>query len=293
MILRLLCWTVAAMAQSTASFSDADVAPEAQVKPKEPASSSSSKPQSLAVQTSSDEVLCQRGDTGACLRLRELRLELSCRQGNGQACYQLLDSECRRGRLPACTQLAAYSDVHSPNASAESISRSRAALDTTRDRTFALELDPASAFFGKFGGNIELRLAAHHGLMLSGAYQGIPGGPIGEVGYRLYSDPHAFAGFFVGPSFMFAKYTYLAAQDARNLGLPGQRKPVTVGGIALDVGYQWTFASGIVFGLGVGAQYQVSDRKDPVYGDDLSSLVVLFTSTGVVPRLLITVGYSP
>ena len=125
MILRLLCWTVAAMAQSTASFSDADVAPEAQVKPKEPASSSSSKPQSLVVQTSSDEVLCQRGDTGACLRLRELRLELSCRQGNGQACYQLLDSECRRGRLPACTQLAAYSDVHSPNASEPRCSKAR------------------------------------------------------------------------------------------------------------------------------------------------------------------------
>lgn len=153
----------------------------------------------------------------------------------------------------------------------------------------ALELNPAAAFMLKFGGNVEVHLAPHHAIIFSGAGQAIPDGPVGEIGYRFYSEPRAFSGLFLGPSLLVANYHYTAEPGP---GVPLARQSVLATGVALDAGYQWALPSGFVIGVGGGALYQHAERKYAVRGDDFSNIVEYFTKTGFFPRALFVVGIT-
>jgi hypothetical protein len=153
----------------------------------------------------------------------------------------------------------------------------------------ALELNPASGFMLKLSGNIEVNLTPHHAVLFNGAYQAVPNGPVGEIGYRFYSERRAFSGFFVGPSLLVANYHY---KPRYNSPAPAEPQSVLAAGVALDAGYQWVFPSGFVIGIGGGTLYQHADRNYAVEGDDFSNIVEYFTRTGFFPRFLFVVGLT-
>jgi hypothetical protein len=156
----------------------------------------------------------------------------------------------------------------------------------------ALELSPAAGFMLKASANVEVNLAPHHAVLFSGAYQALPDGPVGEIGYRFYSERRAFSGFFVGPSLLLANYHYTYKAGGEHSPAPGQRQSVLAAGVALDAGYQWVLPSGFVIGIGGGGLYQHADRKYGVEPGGLADIVEFFTRTGFFPRLLFVVGFT-
>jgi hypothetical protein len=153
---------------------------------------------------------------------------------------------------------------------------------------WALEYNPLELMVGRVSANLEVGLGAHQALMLSPMILPPNTGDVGggfwsELGYRFYSEDDGLSGFFVGPSVIGGTFSYFTDEHS------GRQRGSAIG-VALDGGYQFVFRSGFVLGFGVGAQCQQVTRSYEIRNDPLNEIIV---ETGVLPRILFSLGYSP
>ncbi len=176
------------------------------------------------------------------------------------------------------------------------------APDDGRRRTVAIELTPLGLFVGHYGATLEIVPLAHHSLLLSGYYahsdnqdpEFVPDaagttrpptntfyGVGGELGYRYYCGRLGPHGFYVGPSFIYGKYSGNLSVERKSIDYQ------KVGG-ALDIGYQ-SILGHVLLGLGVGVQYVYVTTQIP---DQNDTFIAAPTMKGVRPRATATVGYA-
>ena len=155
-------------------------------------------------------------------------------------------------------------------------------------RHLALSLNPLALGIGRAGVNVELALAPHHELVVSGfggmRWTNYVGGDTvvtrptfgGELGYRYLFGRRAFEGAFVGASALWERV--VPDDDAYGTMLLGG---------ALDVGGQIVTKGGVLLGAGLGVQYTASTAPRIE-----AAGVPVFVGAGVLPRLLMSVGYA-
>jgi hypothetical protein len=160
-----------------------------------------------------------------------------------------------------------------------------------RFRPVALTVNPLSWILYRFGANVEVLPAPHHGLMASASYQSADTNTLAaitshhasaEAGYRYYFGSHGADGIFLAPTLVGTKETLLTGLD------PSWSPSVTSLGFALDVGGQYVDKSGFTIGAGGGLMYAASFA--PVASEVKNNLITPVNR--VSPRLALTVGWS-
>ncbi|MCA9591295.1 MAG: hypothetical protein KC657_38635 [Myxococcales bacterium] len=170
--------------------------------------------------------------------------------------------------------------------------------------------NPLALIIGRYGANLEVLVAPHHAVVVSGymqtfstpllrtlaqgtgwvdATRPLPGG---ELGYRVYSSRAGAAGLFAGASFVLMPIAYPR--------LGASMKPEIVSyhahGGALDVGVQAILRGGITLGGGVGVMALAYPRPENASLPDEIAAVApplpTFPAPRILPRLLLTAGYS-
>jgi hypothetical protein len=188
-------------------------------------------------------------------------------------------------RSVACS-VVAIGLCSSATGAAEPAAEATAESAAATPRHWAVEWNPLAAALFRASANLELSPSTHHAFTLSPIVQldtgDIGTGIWGELGYRYYSGAGGLEGFFVGPSLVLGSFNY--ATDARP-----DKQHGSAAGIAIDAGYQFAFRSGLVLGLGLGAQYQQIKKSFAVRNDPVNEATI---ETGVLPRILFTVGYA-
>jgi len=156
-------------------------------------------------------------------------------------------------------------------------------------RPLAVTVNPLSLLLGRLSGNIELRLAAHHALVVSpnvlvaqvdrGTLGGLVSQAYGfvtqasssvglEVGYHYWWRRRAaLSGPFFGPSILFGSTTQASVGDPTHAQ--------EYWGAAFDLGLQEVLAGGFTIGGGAGAGF-----------------VRMADATAVFPRFLLQAGWS-
>jgi hypothetical protein len=189
----------------------------------------------------------------------------------------------------------------------EPVARDVAPTDTPPPwHTVTLTLNPAPIAIGRYGGNAEVVLVAHHAIVVSGYVQtfpawmlrrllpsdvevggGPPSRPGGELGYRFYTGQRGATGLFVGPSAVAMPLVY------PRLGpdLRGEVVSFYAYGAALDVGVQAITDAGFTIGGGLGAMYLAYTPPSSVTPPAGVS-VPTFIEPHVLPRVLIAAGWS-
>ena len=168
-------------------------------------------------------------------------------------------------------------------------------------RFLTIEDNPFPLLIGKRSANVVIAPLNHHALVLSPSYVSVETAPIyifddtgnptqlpkqkfsgwgGELGYRYYFGEGGPRGFFLGPSFMLSSLT-AQAQD-------GSKTRFLLYGIAGDIGYQTLLWDSVTLSLGAGVQYTKTDKTIP----DQQFPAKLFANGGVLPRLLLSVGWA-
>jgi hypothetical protein len=166
----------------------------------------------------------------------------------------------------------------------------------------ALEVAPLGLFIGHYGASLELMLAAHHGIILSGYYASTENGDPrfvadpnvahqqaptntftgagGELGYRYYFGNLGPHGLYFGPSLLFAGYR-------GRLAVARSVVDYQDFGGAIDVGYQ-AILDHVVLGIGIGAQYVYVNKTLP---DQQDTFTNVHTASGLRPRATLSAGY--
>jgi len=169
-------------------------------------------------------------------------------------------------------------------------------------RWVSIEVNPLPMItIGRFGGNVVVAPLDHHAIVLSPFYASITTDPIfvyddqgngtqqpkqtfggfgGELGYRYYTGLAGPRGFFLGPSFILGFFT-MSPTSA------GDVHYVNIGG-ALDVGYQALVADRVSLSFGGGLQFLGQDKSIP----SQSFPANIYANTGVLPRLLLSIGVA-
>jgi hypothetical protein len=149
-------------------------------------------------------------------------------------------------------------------------------LDARGARPLALEVNPLMAIIGSgVSANFELVPATHLGLVASPRASVVMPAWVAEAGVRYWSgDKRQAAGFFVGPSLVY-----------------GRTRGEALYGVALDVGVQTIFDSGLTLGAGIGVEIlRGALGTSALDVGPLASDVEV--PNAVLPRLLFSVGYS-
>jgi len=171
-------------------------------------------------------------------------------------------------------------------------------------RSFAIAANPLGVLIGRYSLQAEYLPVAHHAFTLSPFFTHVPvtftsdgreldAGSLtgfgGELGYRFYTSRKGPAGFFVGPSLLFASYSASAPSGSQPSGSEGSGSFLAYGG-AIDLGGQAVVGPGVVIGGGFGLQY--TKNSEPLDGDNLNLASAIIASGGIRPRFLFTVGYA-
>ena len=118
-----------------------------------------------------------------------------------------------------------------------------------------------------------------------------------ELGYRYYTGSRGPNGFFVGPSLVFGSF-YKSGGEAATIERPSSNASLALFttsrpesynayGAAIDIGGQFIVGPGILFGIGIGAQYLFTTD------DKSGGISSLWEGTaGFSPRLLSSLGYA-
>jgi hypothetical protein len=189
------------------------------------------------------------------------------------------------------------SSVYGPREETFAAEKPSPRLGDSGRRWLALTLNPVAPLIGRWGGNIEMLPAAHHGIVVSASYVARPDcctstpsdsagaspansnllrGGFGELGYRYYTSGRGPAGLFFGPSLV-----------AGAVGT-GPEGTISLVGGAFDVGGQLLF-HGFVFGAGLGVQALHASRAITKTDDPT---VDVLTQSMISPRVLATIGYA-
>lgn len=167
--------------------------------------------------------------------------------------------------------------------------------EPANERRVSLLVSPLPMLFGRYGFDVHY-LARPHLALTANAFilslsdkgpddrskERLDGGGA-ELGVRLYSGSHGPRGLFVGSALLFGRYAQardLYDQQGDRLGR------VTTLGVALDVGGQHVFDSGVTVAAGVGVQLM-----RPVDGD-IYALTTAPWFDGIAPRALVSTGYT-
>lgn len=167
-------------------------------------------------------------------------------------------------------------------------------------RRLTLTANPLALAVFRISANLDLLVAHHHALTASGYRQTISALATtatatakttyetmgGELGYRLYTGDRGANGMFVGAGGFLQSTTVeeSSSQRARNLVLAANTSVFAYGPF-VDLGGQHITSWGFTCGAGVGAMY-VFRTGQP----GLTSTFARFG--GLLPRLLVTLGYS-
>lgn len=173
-----------------------------------------------------------------------------------------------------------------------------------RLRRITLTVNPLAVVMNRWGANVEVLPARHHGIVVSGYLQSFSLGRVrpflpedaqsyvrddapslagGELGYRFYTGRTGADGLFIGPSGVVVPLAYPRIAP-RSAGV--ELQPYRAFGGALDVGLQSVTRIGLTVGGGLGVMVLTS--KLPA---DPNRLAMPFSSN-VLPRLLFTAGWS-
>ena len=171
----------------------------------------------------------------------------------------------------------------------------------TRPRALALEVNPLAFVIGRYSMNVEYLFAPHHAFELSPhVYYALPGqddeidGFGTEIGYRYYTKPSGFEGWFIGGSLAFGEYRYkhvaapYVTASNRLLDFYEDTSYASLGG-AIDAGYQVLLFEHFAIGVGAGVQYLwFSDQ--PRYETISHGHHDLLYGSGLRPRVLLETG---
>lgn len=173
---------------------------------------------------------------------------------------------------------------------------------------FAFTSNPLNLLIGRYGISFEYQPVIHHTLIFSPHYDTLSGDPGqegscngrctdtlsgagAEVGYRFYTGNRGFNGFFIGPSVIVSRHM---SRFSNPDSAPQWRESSVVfnemGG-AVDVGGQWQLGH-FVIGAGVGVQLTALSEQFPSTGRGIDVLTELNAGGGLLPRLLLNVGYT-
>jgi hypothetical protein len=175
-------------------------------------------------------------------------------------------------------------------------------------RALALELQPLPliAGLGKSAADIVVVPVDHHAIVVTALYTSTStapillldaaGAPIArlpeqmfrgagiELGYRYYSGHAGPRGWFVGPSLI-----AVAMFEHQGRFGDGSQTDYLDYGVALDGGYQALVGDSVSIALGAGVQGLITSRPIP----DQQFPARLYADSGVWPRLLLSIGWSP
>jgi hypothetical protein len=157
--------------------------------------------------------------------------------------------------------------------------------------------NPLSLILTRIGLNVEYLPIKHHAIVLNPYFQVASAGTDdnktsytnfgAELGYHFYTGERGANGFFVGPSLL-----YMRSNVTDKATVAGQTAEASsnmdVYGAALDIGGQHVTKGGFTIGGGIGAMYLKASASGSANGQ--TSSTVKFD--GVLPRFLLTVGYS-
>ena len=154
--------------------------------------------------------------------------------------------------------------------------------------------NPLSLLLTRIGVNVEYLPIKHHAIVLNPYFQSLSAGSDdtiktsytnfgAELGYHLYTGERGANGFFVGPSLLYTR----ANSTTTAPNTPSASSGTDIYGVALDLGGQHITKGGFTIGGGVGVMYLTSSSTASA-GQTSST----FKFSGVLPRLLLTVGYS-
>jgi len=159
-----------------------------------------------------------------------------------------------------------------------------------QQRRFTFTYNPLTLFLVRAEASVEVLLADHHVLQLTGFYgstttnsdsdNNVFRGGGGELGYRWYSGTGGPRGLYIAPSFLAAGYVAIPQR--------GASVPFANFGGAIDVGYQAIFSDRWVLGLGGGLQYTVPTVTFPA--QELPASV--YAIRGLRPRLVLALGVA-
>ena len=151
-------------------------------------------------------------------------------------------------------------------------------------KPITLTLNPLSLALGRYGVNVEYLPVRHHAIVLNPFFQslsvGVDGDKTsytnfgGELGYHFYTGDIGASGFFIGPS-LFAMSSNASTSCASIFSY----------GAALDLGGQYVAKNGFTIGAGAGVMYLAAN-------DTTTATSSSFKVSGVLPRILFTIGYS-
>ena len=161
-------------------------------------------------------------------------------------------------------------------------------------KNIAITANPLSLILMRVGVNVELLPTKHHAIVVNPYFQSISVGSGGnetsytnfggELGYHFYTGERGANGFFIGPSLLVQQMSSTAKSTVGGQTTEANAS-ITVYGAALDLGGQHVTKGGFTIGAGVGAQYLTASNTTTA----TSSTVKV---SGVLPRFLLTVGYS-
>lgn len=162
-------------------------------------------------------------------------------------------------------------------------------------KSVAITANPLSLILLRIGANVEFLPAKHHAAVINpyfwSASVGSGGNETsytafgGELGYRFYSGSRGANGFFIGPSLILQQNNSSAKVTSSTGQTAEASTSITSYGAALDLGGQHVTKGGFTIGGGVGAMYLTASSSS-------SQSSSTFKVSGVLPRILFTVGYS-
>jgi hypothetical protein len=176
-------------------------------------------------------------------------------------------------------------------------------VESPARRYFSIELNPLPLItLSKLSFNLSLAVTEHHTVTLSPFYSWAQTEPIAvldaqgnpierlphqsfqgfgaELGYRYFFGRGGLRGFFAGPSLILGHFV----AGAEN----GDQVPFWDVGFAADAGWQTLIADHLLVSLGAGVQVLLQDRTIPAQ----SFPARVYANSGVLPRLLLSVGWA-
>jgi hypothetical protein len=173
--------------------------------------------------------------------------------------------------------------------------------ETVPFKHLTLTANPLSLLIGRVGVNVEYLPVPHHAIVANPFYwsasdtTSIGDTSIkdtyssfgGELGYHFYTGSKGANGFYAGPSLILM--TTSTSTDAKiGSSTVSTSNSVFAYGGAFDIGGQHVFDGGFTIGGGAGVMALNSATSSTSNGTSSST----FKVSGVLPRVLFTIGYS-
>jgi hypothetical protein len=181
-----------------------------------------------------------------------------------------------------------------PSTPAPAAEKPKKEEDEEELKHLTLTANPLSLILGRIGINVEYLPIKHHAIVLNPYFQSISAGTDqdkttytnfgGELGYHFYTGERGANGFFVGPSLLYMRANASSTSNVAGVSSSASSN-MDVYGAALDIGGQHITKGGFTIGGGAGVMYLTASSSSTATSST-------FKVSGVLPRFLLTIGYS-